>query len=138
MSMSISSLRLRLIRSAQGGATQRALAMLDSEDLKTSGLNPIRNTAMEVLSLWKTREKTSALKGLVIPGVSNLNAQLSKLPSDAQVEQYNVENGSSIGSIFLDPATGEFLGDTIVKRRSKSRHMLDLETQFFHSSRKSA
>jgi hypothetical protein len=91
-----------------------------------------------MLSLWKTREKTSALHGLEIPGVSHLIARLSLLPASALVEQYNVDSESSAGSIFIDPATGDFLGDTIVERRAKSRRMLDFEAELLQSTRKSA
>jgi hypothetical protein len=138
MSLSVSTLRLRLAQSSPSGDVQRALAILESQDLEPSRLNPVRSTVDETFRLWKTREQTSALSGLLIPGVASLNDRLSKLPSNAQVEQYNFDTKSSSGSIFIDPATGEFLGDTIVERRAKSRQMLDLEAQLFQSSRKSA
>jgi hypothetical protein len=138
MSLNLSALRLRLTQSGPSGPVQRALAMLDSQKLKASGLNPVRNTARDVLSLWKTRKKTSAISSLVIPGVSDLIARVSQLPLGAPVEQYNFDSESSSGSIFMDPATGEFLGDTIVERHSKSRQMVELETQLFQSSRRSA
>ena len=98
----------------------------------------MRNAALDVLILWRTREKTSALGGLVIPGVASLNSKLSKLAPNALVEQYSFGNPSSVGSIFIDPASGEFLGDTIVPRRTKSQEMLDLDAELFGSSRKSA
>jgi hypothetical protein len=138
MSLSLSALRLRLAQSAQSAAARRALSVLKSEDLKTSRLNPVRSTASEVLSLWITRRKTSNLRGFVIPGVARLNSQLSQLAPNALVDQYNIENVTSVGSIFIDHATGEFLGDTIVERRTKSQEMLDLEAQLFQTSRKSA
>jgi hypothetical protein len=138
MSFSVSTLRLRLAQLSPSGDVHRALAMLESQDLEPSKLNPVRSTADELFRLWKTREQTSALSGLVIPGVASLNARLSKLPSNAQVEQYNFETKSTSGSIFIDPATGEFLGDTIVERRGKSQQMVELESQLFQSSRKSA
>jgi hypothetical protein len=91
-----------------------------------------------VLSLWKTRKKTSALSGLVIPGLSNLIARVGQLPLDTRIEQYNLEDGSSTGSIFFDPASGKFLGDTIMERRDKSQQMLEMETELFQASRRSA
>jgi len=138
MSLSVSILRDRLAQSSPSGDVQRALAMLKSQNLEPSRLNPVQSSADELLSLWKTREQTSALSGLVIPGVASLNARLSKLPSNAQIEQYNFDTKSRSGSIFIDSATGEFLGDTIVERRGKSQQMLELEAQLFQPSRKSA
>jgi hypothetical protein len=138
MSLSVSALRRHLAQSAQPNAAQRLLAVLDSQDLRPSSLNPVRSTALDVLRLWETREKTSALSGPVIPGVANLNAHLSQLPPNAPVEQYSFDTKLRAGSIFIDPATGEFLGDTIVERHPKSQEMLDLEAELFQPSRKSA
>jgi hypothetical protein len=138
MSLTVSALRRRLAKARPANAVRRSLELLDAQDLEPSRFNPVRNAALDVLILWRTREKTSALGGLVIPGVASLNSKLSKLAPNALVEQYSFGNPSSVGSIFIDPATGEFLGDTIVERRAKSQEMLDFEAQLFQPSRKSA
>jgi hypothetical protein len=138
MSLSNSTLRNRLIHSTPRGAADRALAILDSQEVEASKLNPVCNTAGDLLNLWKTREITSRHGGFVIPGLSDLNARLDLLPPSSQVEQYNFDSESSSGSIFIDSATGEFLGDTIVERHNKSQQMIEFEDQLFRPSRKSA
>jgi hypothetical protein len=138
MKLTAATLRSRLAKTEPYELVQRAVAMLDSQGLHSSSINPVRNTAEEVLRLWATREKISRYRGNEIPGVAYLNSRLGRLLPEAPVDQYNFSNETSAGSIFIDPATSEFLGDTIVKRRPKSREMLDLEAQLFQPSRKSA
>jgi hypothetical protein len=138
MSLSIHALRDRLNQTSPSSLVERALAMLDSQKLVPSKLNPTCNIASELLALWKTREKISGHTGHRIPGVAELNARLSHLSPNAQVEQYSFDNELSSGSIFIDPASGEFLGDTIVERRAKSQQMLELEAELLQPSRKSA
>jgi hypothetical protein len=138
MNLSLSDLRIFLSQLPPSDSGRRALAILNSQDFREDELHSVRNTAREVLGIWRTREKTSALSGVVIPGVASLNTKLSKLSPETPVDQYGFNTPSSAGSIFIDPATGQFLGDTIVKRRGKSQQMLDLEAQLFSPSRKSA
>jgi len=138
MSLDIASLRSILVQGKPENAAGRVLAVLDSPDLTVGRLNPIRNSAGKVLSLWRTREKISKHTGTCIPGVAHLNSHLSRMSPDAMVDQYNFDTGTLAGSIFIDPSTGKFLGDTIVERNNKYRQGKDLEDRVSEPSRKSA
>lgn len=138
MRLTNAELQRQLGRTAPKADVQRALAMLACRNVKQSSLNPIQSTAAEVLQLWKTRERVSKHTGYRIPGVSGLIARLSRITADAKIEQYNLESDTSAGSIFIDFATGDFLGDTLVEKREKSREMLDLDAELFGASKKSA
>jgi hypothetical protein len=138
MSFNLNTLRSRLAEAKSSGVVKRALEMLDSQGIRASALNPVHSRADELLQLWRTREQIAQHRGTLIPGIAYLNARLSELAPEAMVEQYNFDNEKWGGSIFIDPATGDFLGDSIVKRRPKSRQMQELEAQLIRPSRKTA
>jgi len=138
MSLDTSALRLLLAQKTPEAIAMRALALLDAQGVTAGRLNPIHTTAASALSLWRTRERISKHTGTKIPGVASLNSRLSRLLPDAIVEQYNFDSDHWAGSIFIDPAKGEFLGDTIVQRRPNSRKMLSFEDEPLQPARKSA
>jgi hypothetical protein len=74
----------------------------------------------------------------IVGGIRSLVERLRTMTPEAEIEQFGFTGKRFAGSVFFDCAGGEFLGDTIVERRAKSRQMLDLEAQLFQSSRKSA
>ena len=138
MRLTNAELQRQLARIAPRPDVQRALAVLASRNVKQSSLNPIQSTAVEVLQLWKTRALISKHTGYRIPGVSGLIARLSTVAADAKIDQYNLESDTSAGSIFIDSATGDFLGDTLVEKREKSQEMLNLDAELFGPSKRSA
>jgi hypothetical protein len=60
------------------------------------------------------------------------------LPPAAEIEQLGFTGKRFAGSVFFDRTSRDFLGDTIVEWRAKNRQMMDLKTQLFEPSRKSA
>jgi hypothetical protein len=96
------------------------------------------NHVAEVLSLWEVRYNNKDITGVNIPGAPVLIENLKQMLPEEEVEQYGFTGEKLAGSVFFNRRTGEFLGDTIVKRRAKTQEILDLEARLLHPSRKSA
>lgn len=138
MSVTWSELVSRVDRLKFADAFQRVQTFVNWNDLHSARKKPVVNNAAEVLSLWQVRYKNTSITGVSIPGAPDLIRNLKRIPLDAEVEQYGFTGEKLAGSIFFDHETGEFLGDTIVERRAKSKEMLDLEAELLQPSRKSA
>jgi hypothetical protein len=138
----MSASRQELLRRIEGhaapGAIKRIRALFGAADGRAKTLEPVRTTVNETLRLWETRLVTSGLPVPSLNGIRLLVRKLRTLSPEAGIEQYGLTGKEFAGSIFFDRASGEFLGDTIVKRRKKSRETQDLESRFVQPSRKSA
>ena len=138
MSVSCQELLRRVEKHAAPGAKQRIRALFEAPGGKADRLEPVRTRANEALRLWETRLITSGLPAPSLNGIRLLVRRLRTLSRETELEQYGFTVKVFAGSIFFERASGEFLGDTIVKRRSKSRRIQELEAQLFQPSRKSA
>jgi hypothetical protein len=138
MSMTIDDLQTLMNREAPSGARKRFRALFEDGSRSSFVVKPVRAKADETLRLWETRLKTSRLPPGSLRGIRSLVERLRTMRPGAEIEQFGFTGTRFAGSVFFDRASGEFLGDTIVERRAKSRQMLDLEAQLFRSSRKSA
>ena len=138
MSVRWDELLIRMNREAPPGARKRFQELFEEGGNPSFVVKPVRGKVNETLRLWETRVKTSRLPSGSLRGIRSLVERLRTLAPEAEVEQFGFTGKGFAGSVFFDCASGEFLGDTIVERRAKSRQMLDLEAQLFQSSRKSA
>jgi hypothetical protein len=117
---------------------RRIRALLETADGDAERLEPVRTTAKDALHLWETRLITSGLPILALNGIRLLVRKLGTLPPETEVEQYGLTGKQYAGNIFFARNSGVFLGDSIVKRRPKSRQMQELEAQLIRPSRKTA
>jgi hypothetical protein len=138
MSMSRDELLNRIDGEATPGARKRIRALFEEANSSSCAMKPVRGKADEALRLWQTRLITSGLPILSLNGIRMLVRKLATMPPDAEVEQFGFTGKTFAGSVFFDRASGKFLGDTIVRRRAKSRQMQELEAQLLQPSRKSA
>jgi hypothetical protein len=138
MSLSASQLLSRVQGQASGDARVRAIALLSEDAAESQRVRAVRSRADKTLRLWKLRLKTSQLPTESLVGIRQLVNRLESLPAETEIEQFGLTGSKYAGSIFFDGGSGEFLGDTIVKRRSKSRKMQELEAHLFKPTRKSA
>ena len=136
MSISREELLNRIDGAASPGARKRIRALFEED--RNASLTPVHNKASETLRLWQTRLITSGLPILSLNGIRLLVRRLGTMPPDAEIEQYGLTGTIFAGSVFFDRASGQFLGDTVVKRRAKSREMQELEAHLFKPARKSA
>jgi hypothetical protein len=116
----------------------RVEAFIRLNNLQSVHPRSVVNRADAILDIWQVRHKNTSITGVPIPGISTLLHNLRRLPPDARVDQYGFTGNYLAGSLFFYRTTGEFLGDTIVERRPKSKKMLELESHILGSSRKSA
>lgn len=138
MSISRHELLRRAEERAAPGARRRIRALFEASGELAEKLEPVQTRADATLRLWETRLITSGLPAPSLHGIRMLVRKLRTLPPDAEIEQYGLTGQIFAGSVFFERASGEFLGDTIVKRRSKSRQIQELEAQLLQPSRKSA
>ena len=138
MTITMDDLLTLMNRKAPPGARSRFRALFEECREPSFAVRPVRGKADEALHLWETRLKTSGLPSGSLKGIRSLVERLRTMSPEAEVEQFGFTGKRFAGSVFFDVPSGEFLGDTIVERRAKSRQMLDFEAQLFQSSRKSA
>lgn len=138
MSMNREELLSRIDGEATPGAKMRIRALFEEAAEPLKRMTPVRGKADETMRVWQTRLITSGLPILSLSGIRLLVRKLGTMQPDAEIEQYGLTGKEFAGSVFFDRASGEFLGDTIVKRRKKSQDMLKLDSRLIQPSRKSA
>jgi hypothetical protein len=138
MSMTMGDLLTRLNREAPPGSRKRFRAIFEEGSTPSFAVKPVRGKADETLRVWETRLKTSRLPSGSLKGIRSFVDRLRAMPPEAEIDQFGFTGKRFAGSVFFDRASGKFLGDSIVERRTKSRQMVELEAQLFQSSRKSA
>jgi hypothetical protein len=89
---------------------RRAKALIADEDTRPVservGVGPVS----EVLSIWGTRLKNTAITGKEILGLRDLVSRLHSLGDATKLEQFGFSGPRSAGSLFFEHGTDEFVG----------------------------
>jgi hypothetical protein len=121
MSVSIEEMLCRIELDAPPAVLRKARLLLKSSKPRPEGLKPVRTKAEEALRVWETRLRSVKFSGVSSQGIQALVKKLKRMPPESEIEQFGFAGEKIAGSIFFNPKTGEFMGETIVRAIAKPK-----------------